>query len=98
MHAVVVGDFGRDAGIRFCQLVAREERRTIVGDLGGHRFYDEHRPISLHLVGDLRFAKAELLSRWKGPLDDRVLVGFPGGPTLASVIPALGVLAMGVSP
>ena len=81
--AVVLGDFGRDAAIRFCASLARAERRHLGTRLpAGAPFFDEYRRMTLALVGDLPFVKQRVLRRFgDGALDERVLVGFPGGPT-----------------
>ncbi len=96
--AVVLGDFGRDAALRFCASLARAERRHLVRRLpDGAPFFDEYRRLTLALVGDLPFVKAPVLERFvrRGErLDERVLVGFPGGPEPADVQERLAVLAM----
>ena len=96
--AVVLGDFGRDAGLRFVAALSRLERRRLrrehPGDPG---FYDEQRRITLAVVGDLPFVKRPWLEdfeRGTQPLDDRILVGFPGGVPLEEVTPRLGALAL----
>ena len=96
VHAVVLGDFGRDAGIRFCAALSRAERRHITASLpDGAAFYDEHRRLTLSLIADLPYVKARFLAPYGDrPLDDRVLVGFPGGPATADVTPRLGTLAL----
>jgi len=96
--AVVLGDFGRDAGLRFASVLSRMERRRLRRDLGDDAaFYDEHRRVTLAVVGDLPFVKAPWLQDYRAarrPLDDRILVGFPGGVPLQDVVPRLGVLAL----
>jgi hypothetical protein len=96
VHAVVLGDFGRDAGIRFCAALSRAERRHIVAALGpSSAFFDEYRRTTMTLVGDLPFVKEPFLGDRGGrALDQRVLVGFPGGPSTADVAPRLGDLAL----
>jgi hypothetical protein len=95
---VVLGDFGRDAALRFCASLARAERRTLVRRLpAGVPFFDEYRRLTLTLVGDLPFVKARVLERFvqRGErLDNRVLVGFPGGPAPEDVERRLAALAM----
>lgn len=95
---VVLGDFGREAAIRFCARFAEAERAAIAAQLPGDApFFDEYRRATLALVGDLPFAKAPALAAARagaGLLDERVLVGFPGGLSLADVIPRLGALAL----
>ncbi len=96
--AVVLGDFGRDAALRFCASLARAERRHLVRGLPeGAPFFDEYRRLTLALVGDLPFVKAPVLERFvrRGErLDERVLVGFPGGPDPRDVEERLAALAM----
>jgi len=96
--ALVLGDFGRDAGLRFGAALSRAERRLLRRDLGrGEAFYDEHRQLTMTLVGDLPFVKAPWLAPFRDnltPLDDRILVGFPGGVPLSEVVPRLGALAL----
>ncbi len=95
---VVLGDFGRDAALRFCRDLADRERERLTASLPGDApFLDEYRRSTLRLVGDLPFAKEERLrDYWRAGrrLDDRVLVGFPGGPTPEEVAPRLGVLLL----
>ncbi len=96
--AVVVGDFGRDATLRFLQAVSRQERARITERLpAGVPFFDEHRQMTLAVTGDLPFVKAPALDDvdWATTVfDERVLVGFPGGPTALDVAPRLGALAL----
>lgn len=96
--AVVLGDFGRDATLRFCASLSRLERRHLTAELpSGAPFFDEYRRLTLAIVGDLPFVKAPVLrdfARRGTPLDDRVLVGFPGGPEPADVEQRLAVLAL----
>jgi hypothetical protein len=94
--AVVIGDFGRDAAIRFCATLAATERRLIQQGLAGGDFFDEQRRITLSLSGDLPFVKAPHLARFRAgaPLDERVLVGFEGGLAPADVTDRIGVLAL----
>jgi len=94
--AVILGDFGRDASIRFCAALARAERRHLAGLLGeGRPFFDEYRRMTLALVGDLPFVKERVLGGLGAvPLDERVLVGFPGGPTPADVEERLSATAV----
>ena len=94
--AVVLSEFGRDAALRFCATLAELERRRIV-ELGGSPFFDEYRRMTLALVGDLPYVKAPTLARYRERrerLDERVLVGFPGGLPLEQVTPRLGLLAL----
>lgn len=95
---VVVSDFGRDAALRFCLTLANEERESIASNLAkGASFFDEYRRIALHVVGDLRFIKAPWLAPYLAdgrPFDDRVLVGFPGGPPMQDVVCRIGVLVI----
>jgi len=85
--AVVLGDFGRDAAIRFCSALARVERRLLGDRLPPDApFFDEYRRMTLTLVGDLPFVKQHILGTFGDDvLDERVLVGFPGGPTPSAV-------------
>lgn len=96
--ALVLGDFGRDAALRFCARLAEAERSRIRELLPSDAsFYDEHRRILLSLVGDLHFVKEPTLGRYRlegRSFDDGVLVGFPGGVELQSVVVRLGVLAL----
>ena len=96
--AVVLGDFGRDATLRFCTTLARVERQQLVRRLAaGTPFFDEYRRMTLAVVGDLPFVKAPVLDGFahRGEaLDQRVLVGFPGGPDPREVEERLAVLAM----
>lgn len=96
--ALVLSDFGRDATLRFCALLAESEREWLKAQLPhGAKFFDEHRRMTLSVVGDLPFAKAPTLERYVSegkPLDDGVLIGFPGGPPLESVTARLGVLVL----
>ncbi len=98
MLAVVLGDFGRDAGLRFAAALSRLERRRLRrGHPADQPFYDEHRRITLAVVGDLPFVKRPWLARYEAdarPLDDRILVGFPGGVPLQDVTPRLAALAL----
>lgn len=95
---IVLGDFGRDAGIRFCSEMARRERRRVRELLpAGAPFFDEYRRIALTLVGDLPFVKERVLEpfrRSERTLDDRVLVGFDGGPAPRVVAARLGILVL----
>jgi len=96
--AVVLGDFGRDAALRFCASLSRLERRHLTRELpSAAPFFDEYRRLTLAIVGDLPFVKAPVLegfSRRGEALDERVLVGFPGGPDPDEVEQRLAVLAM----
>ena len=93
--AVVLGDFGRDAAIRFCASLARAERRHICALLPADApFFDEYRRMTLALTGDLPFVKQRVLRQFgDGALDERVLVGFPDGPTPGEVERRLSVTA-----
>jgi hypothetical protein len=95
---VVVSDFGRDAALRFCAELARRELALVSARLpDGAAFYDEYRRITLHVVGDLRFIKEPWLASYvadERPFDDRVLVGFEGGPPLEEVVPRIGALVV----
>lgn len=95
---VVVSDFGRDAALRFCQTLAHLEAEVVTGQLPEWAsFFDEYRRIALHVVGDLRFVKEPWLAvyaRSCRPFDERVLVGFPGGPPMQEVIPRIGRLVV----
>ncbi len=98
VQAVVLGDFGRDAGLQLAAGLSRAERGTI-RDLVGPElpFFDEYRRIAIALVGDLPFAKAEPLAGFAArgeALDSRILVGFPEGVPLAAVVPRLARLAL----
>lgn len=43
---VVLGDFGRDAALRFCSTLAQVERERLMGALApGAKFFDEYRRI-----------------------------------------------------
>ncbi len=96
--ALVLGDFGRDAAIRFCASLADAERAFIQQALpAGAPFYDEYRRLTLALVGDLPYVKhpwLDLYIREGKPLDEAILVGFPGGPTPRQVQARLGALAL----
>jgi hypothetical protein len=94
--AVVIGDFGRDAAIRFCATLAAAEREVLQRRQGGGDFFDEQRRITLSLSGDLPYVKAPHLARYRAgaPLDERVLVGFEGGLTPADVTDRIGVLVL----
>lgn len=96
--AVVLGDFGRGAALRFCASLARAERSCLVRRLPAEApFFDEYRRMTLALVGDLPFVKARVLERFARSgefLDGRVLVGFPGGPEPRDVQERLAVLAL----
>ncbi len=96
--ALVVSDFGRDAALRFCAALAAEERAALRARLpAGTPFFDEHRRLTLSVVGDLPFVKAPILGAFRRDgrsLDAGVLVGFPGGPSLESVILPIGVLVL----
>jgi hypothetical protein len=95
---VVLGDFGRDAALRFCESFSLREREWIQAALpAGEPFLDEYRRATLSLVGDLPFVKEKQLARYRRErriLDERVLVGFPGGPQPGEVAPRLGVLLL----
>lgn len=96
--ALVLGDFGRDAALRFCSRLAAAERARVRAELGPETlFFDEHRLMTLCLVGDLQYIKREALAAYRRdgrPLDNELLVGFPGGPRPAGVTARLGVLAL----
>jgi hypothetical protein len=94
--AVILSDFGRDAGIRFAQTLAFEERRRVLEILGQNvPFFDEYRRITMVLTGDLPFVKERALSKVEdGLLNETLLVGFEGGVPLEEVIPSLGMLAL----
>ena len=64
VHAVVVGDFGREAAIRFCSLLAAVERERVRAELATP-FFDEYRRLSLHLVCDLTYLKAGQLAPYR---------------------------------
>jgi hypothetical protein len=95
---VVLGDFGRDAALRFCQALSVRERVRIQAALpAGGQFLDEYRRATLSLVGDLPYVKEAQLDRYRREqriLDEQVLVGFPGGPHPGDVAPRLGVLLL----
>jgi len=93
---VVLGDFGRDAGIRFCAAIAAHERDLIASRLpDGAAFFDEYRRLAMTLVGDVRYVKAPWLRAARDWLDDRILVGFaPDGLTIEQVVPRLAGLAL----
>jgi hypothetical protein len=92
--AIVVGDFSREATLRFWTHVSALEYRHIRAKLPPKSaFYDEYRRITYCLLGDLPFIKQNgLLTRRTGLLDDRILIGFPGGITLNDVLPRVGLL------
>jgi hypothetical protein len=92
--AVVVGDFSREATLRFWTHVSALEYRHIRSMLPpGSAFYDEYRRITYCLLGDLPFIKQSgLRTRQTGLLDDRILIGFPGGITINDVLPRVGLL------
>ena len=96
--AVVLGDFGRDAALRFCARLSALERAHIAARLPGNTsFFDEYRRLSLTLVGDLPYVKERVLRAVRGEgglLDTRVLVGFPVGPRPEDVAARLAVLAL----
>lgn len=96
--ALIIGDFGRDAAIRFCTDLARAERAAIRTLLPEEvLFYDEYRRFLLTLIGDLQFTKREALANYQSSgrwFDEEVLVGFPKGPSPESVTTRLGVLAL----
>ncbi|MBU0741213.1 hypothetical protein KJ554_02530 [bacterium] len=96
--ALVLGDFGRDAALRFGAVLAAAERAFIQRHLPADApFFDEHRRLTLTLVGDLPYVKQEWLAsyaRQSKPLDEAILVGFPGGPSPEQVQARLGVLAL----
>ena len=87
---LVLGDYGRDAALRFCRLLADYERTHVQEMLGpGRPFYDEYRRLRLLLVGDVRYTKAVCLApfaRAGAPLDERVLAGYPGGVPLDDLV------------
>ncbi len=95
---VVLGDFGRVAAVRFVSSLSEREREVITAQLSpGEPFYDEHRRIAVAFHGDLRFTKELHLAPYLNsgrPLDEKVLVGFPGGPTTDQVEDRLGVMAL----
>ncbi|MDP7111625.1 MAG: hypothetical protein QGH45_06670 [Myxococcota bacterium] len=95
---VVLGEFGRDAALRFCRVLSFRERERIQAALpAGEPFLDEYRRATLTLVGDLPYVKEAQLDRYRREqriLDDQVLVGFPGGPQPGDVAPRLGVLLL----
>ena len=50
VQAVVLGDFGRAAGVNFCPTITELEREHINEVLGPQRtFYDEYRRLTLSL-------------------------------------------------
>jgi hypothetical protein len=84
VHVIVVGDFGRDASIRFCQLLSEAERALLRASSESEKFYDESRRTTLSLVGHLPFIKDPYLDKFREDsrhLDDSILSGFPGGPS-----------------
>lgn len=95
---LVLGDFGRDAAVRFCGTLAAAERAHIQQNLPADAgFFDEYRRLTLTLVGDLGYVKGPWLVshiRQSRLLDKTILVGFPGGPSPAQVQARLGVLAL----
>jgi len=94
--AVVLSEFGRDAALRFCATLADHERQRISDRVQG-RFFDEYRRLTLAVVGDLPYVKGPVLESFRThrtPLDEHVLVGFPGGVPLEAVVPRLGLLAL----
>lgn len=92
--AVVVGDFSREATLRFWTHVSTLEYRQIRTMLPSESaFYDEYRRITYCLLGDLPFIKQYgLRSHRTGLLDDRILIGFPGGITLKDILPQVALL------
>lgn len=95
---IVLGDFGRDAALRFCAELARHERTHVRALLPPDApFFDEYRRITLSVVGDLPFAKRPQLEAHRRDgqlLDEGVLIGFPGGPAPEQVADRLGVLLL----
>lgn len=96
--AVILGDFGRAATVRFAAGLSEEERIYLVERLpAGTTFYDEHRRVSVAMHGDLRFVKERYVSAYLEagePFDDRILVGFPGGLTTEQVEDRMGIMAL----
>lgn len=94
---VVLGDFGRDAALRFCTTLASFEREHLLGSLGpGAEFYDEYRRMLLVLQGQVAYVKEPFLRPFQQSgkaLDSSVLVGFDGGLAPADVETRLGILA-----
>ena len=94
VHAVVVGDFGREAAIRFCSLLAAVERERVRAELATP-FFDEYRRLSLHLVCDLTYLKAGQLAPYRAAdraVDRRILAGFDGGLSVEELVPRIGAL------
>lgn len=96
--AVVLGDFSRDAALRFCIILSDAERRRIQEQLTPDLpFFDEYRRITLSMIGDLSFAKGPHLAMYRNKnraLDDRILVGFPHGINQNEIIPRMGALVL----
>lgn len=95
---VVIGDFGRAAGIRFCRLLCQLEERRIRAILPDNvPFFDEYRRMTLRLVGDLPFLKKAALSAFRSTgtsLTPQVLVGFERGLIPDDVAKQCAVLAL----
>lgn len=95
---IVLGDFGRAASLTFAVDLSRFERQAVSRALpAGAAFYDEYRRIRLHVIGELGWLKAPALAPYvtaDRPLDERVLVGFPGGLTIDDVVPRMALLLL----
>ncbi|HWH31878.1 MAG TPA: hypothetical protein VNU01_04340, partial [Egibacteraceae bacterium] len=96
---VVIGDFGRDAAVRYLSALSRSERRFLQGVLApcGLPFFDEYRRITWVALAEVAFIKAELIEsvrRRDGHLTDQVLLGEAWSAVPESVMEALVELVM----
>lgn len=76
---VIIGDFGREAAVRYAALIVEEERQVLGAELAarGLPFFDEYRRLMFTLVADIAYLKRGMIDRtWAahGQLTDDVLI------------------------
>jgi len=79
------------------ELARREQDQVRLRFPDEAPFFDEYRRITLTVVGDLPFTKGPQLDALRAsgePVDEKVLVGFPGGPSPGEVADRLGILVL----
>jgi hypothetical protein len=86
---IVLGDFGRDASIRFLELASLVERELIEAVLDPElEFFDEYRRIMYSTLLHIEyFKRAEIheFAASKRPLDSSILIGLAGKTTSSGV-------------
>ncbi|PLW98942.1 MAG: hypothetical protein C0594_17735 [Marinilabiliales bacterium] len=89
VQLLVIGDFGRKATFDFCNHFVENERKIIEDSLDGNDFYDEYRRSLVTVYSWLAEIKKEQINKYRKasiPLDEKVLIGFPGGMPMADAI------------